>query len=275
MQGSPLSFDTPLPHFQNLTLNTGRFTGQELAVEDFVKLFKALQEKWRTLETAEPLKPPVLFSSQSNTPLKSPILFLDFDGVCWVDHDDVPNEKYLALLKNEELIALINHHFPMLKKHYDFETVKEFLRFSCFQLENMQRIASLCKEFNTRIVVTSNWRKGRTIEHLVNMLDMWGIGQYVIDKTVDGGFSICRSKQIEAWLKANEQRVSSFVILDDQYILNLTKMFLEKFIHCDCKIAFDEETYQKAKSCLQDQCIPANDQNHCLDKPNKERKLSS
>lgn len=274
MLQSPQPSTNPIPTFSTLKLDDTLLTGNETTVDDFKRLLEALKAKLEAPQSVADAKNPSLIFSSNLAPLKSPIIFLDFDGVCWVDDVDVPHQRYREFKKNEELRALITEYEPMLKKHYDFENVGEFLRFVCFDLANMQRIKKLCQEFNSRIVVISNWRRGRTVSHLQKMLDMWDLGQYVIDKTPDGAMFGNRAQQITEWLEGNNEKVSSYVILDDQYFEQLNSRFKEKFIYCVQTQAFTEQSFQQARVCLQAQCAPTKDQS-ALTEPEKLRALCS
>jgi hypothetical protein len=71
----------------------------------------------------------------------------------------------------------------------------------------------LIKETGAKIVVSSMWRTGRTVEELRTLLTEWGVEGEVIDKTpVDHG--VIRGVEIDRWL-AKHPEVTSYVILDD------------------------------------------------------------
>ncbi len=221
-----------------------RFRGSELSDSDFELLLKSLDAK---LKESSPKDDEMYDLSQ--LPDNQLILFLDFDGVCWVDDTDVPNEKLRRLRKDPQLQMLLEtYYWPTLKKYYDCESKDEFLKAACWDPFHMQRIRLLCNEFNARIVVSSSWRHGRSYKHLKNLLSLWGLGEYCVGKTVDG-FG-CRTTHVKTWLRDNP-RFSRFLILDDQYAYNMKSCFPSQFIHCNSEKGFDEETYQKARGSLQ------------------------
>jgi hypothetical protein len=231
-----------------------QFLGENLSVPFFQRLLQGLTEKFREPE----LNLPLLFSNALIDGLKEVphlIIFLDIDGVCWVDNDDVPHEQYIELRDNVQLGNLLRSYYdPLLKQYYDFDHIREFLKTACFNPDHMQRIKQLCEEFDARIVVSSNWRVDRTVGHLQNLFDLWGLGEYVIGKTKDSlFFSNARANEIDQWLKDNKEKVSGFVIVDDQYESSFRSKFPNHFVQCHSHVAFDEKAYNEAKRILQAQ----------------------
>lgn len=242
-----------------------QFTGKEESLEDFRKLFIAVevlyeprvtkQEVTKSEEDTEEIAEavlPVLFSKmaintsdkkETKSESKSPIIFLDIDGVCWVDDDDVPHKKLRRLTSDTQLLQFFKGKMHFLQKHYDSRTIREFLKTTCLDPNHMGRILTLCETFSAKIVVSSNWRHGRTVEHLQKLLDFWGLGQYVIGKTEDGGV---RAKNISNWLAGNGHLVDGYIVLDDQYVSSLRERFGDKFIHCEPKQGFVQETFELA-----------------------------
>lgn len=92
----------------------------------------------------------------------------------------------------------------------------------------MSRLVRLCETTGAKIVVSSTWRHGRTVEDLQALLESKGLPSTirVIGKTPEAAQQIvtgplaelttCRGIQIGAWLGDHEEgQVESFVILDD------------------------------------------------------------
>ncbi len=239
-----------------------RFRGTEETVEDFQLLLTAVAAKFKT-ETAgsavttathavvTPKETPPLDDNQL-------ILFLDFDGVCWVDPMNKTHEKLIRLKSDPKIDALIKEHSSLLTTQYDFRVddqgVHEFLKAACWDSFHMQRIRLLCNEFNARIVVSSSWRNERSVKQLKNLLDLWGLGSYYIGKTADKNFTHCRTNCVRGWIAKNP-KIRKFLILDDQYEQNMKRDFPNHYVKCDPLKGFDEETYLKARKVAQNQTL--------------------
>ncbi|MGD9592440.1 MAG: HAD domain-containing protein [Candidatus Berkiella sp.] len=221
-----------------------RFKGTESTEEDFLALLKNLEAKFKTASQ-------VVTSTPNDELLGKDqlIIFLDVDGVCWVDPLVQEHKRLTALDKFYELSLVIAQYWDLLNENYDFLNQYEFLKTACWDPHHMQRIFLLCKEFNARIVVSSSWRKGRNDLHLKNLLDLWGLGSYYLGKTEEFGFISCRTKEIQLWL-SNNPLVKRFLILEDQYVENMKKMFPLQFVQCEKLVGFDEATYQNARQMI-------------------------
>lgn len=80
------------------------------------------------------------------------------------------------------------------------------------------------------IVVSSNWRKGRSVEQLEQLLRSWGVhGGKILDKTGTSP-SDDRGAEIKKWLEENGP-VESFVVIDDDET-DLVQ-FGERFVQTD------------------------------------------
>ncbi len=223
-----------------------RFTGKEKTLEAFTTLINALIDKFK-----QKAPPTLLLSKPPIENELAPLIFLDFDGVCWPDDSARDNPEVLALSNDKKLYNYLLSQEEFLKKHYD-SNAHEFLRLSCWNPAHIERITTLCEKFKAKIVVTSNWRGGRTVKHLQNLLDLWGLGHYVIDKLPDNrGIYQCRSIQIETWLQRNKHLPGNFVILEDGYVQNMKTQFPEHFVQCFSDIGFDETAFLKASAILE------------------------
>ncbi|MBS0288097.1 MAG: hypothetical protein JSR17_12430 [Proteobacteria bacterium] len=224
-----------------------RFRGTESSLEDFNTLLSAITAKYKITKKAA--------NAITSVPLQNKdqvIIFLDIDGVCWIDPLDKPHERLDTLHSNTRLLELMDKYWALLVEQCDFESKYEFLKVACWDPYHMQRIRLLCQEFNARIVVSSSWRNRRNDKHLREILDLWGLGQYYHGKTDDSGSWSCRTKDIQGWFSKN-LRVSRFLILDDQYEVNMQQLYPLQFVHCDKLKGFDEHAYQKARKVLQEQ----------------------
>lgn len=78
------------------------------------------------------------------------------------------------------------------------------------------------------IVISSSWRKSRSVDDLGNILEKYNIDRHrIIDKTPVNSSGEIRGNQIKAWMEANPdimKQVSHYLILDDDndmtYFLN-------------------------------------------------------
>ncbi len=117
------------------------------------------------------------------------IIFLDFDGVL--------NHQIFFQRTRQETKGQI-----VLARSVDIDP------FSVGQLNN------LIERTGAKVVVSSTWRLGRTVEELQEMLSLKNFQGTIIGITPDfRGEKTVRGNEIEAWRKVN--RHSNYVILDD------------------------------------------------------------
>jgi hypothetical protein len=137
------------------------------------------------------------------------IIFLDIDGV-------LNHQLWFEKINN----AVVAKTVPTGERNYS----RWFDPF-CVELLN-----SLTTDTGAVIVVSSSWRKGRTVKELQELFKAQGITGKVIDKTPvlhfkgpEGySYSVPRGCEIKAWLEINKgilgQKIGSFdkyVIFDD------------------------------------------------------------
>ncbi len=75
----------------------------------------------------------------------------------------------------------------------------------------VQALNRITEETGAKIVVSSSWKHGRTVENLKLLLQQWDVAGEVLDKT-----PVCygeRGTEIRMW--CSEHNVRRFVILDD------------------------------------------------------------
>lgn len=219
-----------------------RFQGNE-SMADFERLLEGLTQQFRNSaeETISPLQE------------GQPVIFLDVDGVCWPHRSLYKTPRLVQLESDSDLNALVTNHLPMIKERYGFFKEWALLATASWDPQMMARIANLCRAFNARIVMSSAWRQERTDEQLKNTLGLWGLGQYYLGKTRDDqSHKDCRTTQVSEWLMRHTN-AKHFIIIDDDYVTNMTQRFPNHFIQCDPIKAFDEEAYERAKGTLQKQ----------------------
>jgi len=82
-------------------------------------------------------------------------------------------------------------------------------------VEHIQVLKWVLDHTDARVVISSTWRKSRTIEELRQLFYNYGLpSRYIIDKTpVIAG--VQRGEEIKTWLESAEPSIESFVVLDD------------------------------------------------------------
>lgn len=85
--------------------------------------------------------------------------------------------------------------------------------------EAIGHLNRVIRETGAKVVVSSTWRKGRTVEELQQILDRNGFVGEVVGKTpslcwADDGRRLWRGDEIQAWLDQHPE-VDSFAIVDD------------------------------------------------------------
>lgn len=121
------------------------------------------------------------------------IIFLDVDGV-------LINRK---VLMEKHTLAKLAALAGSSERFYDRADL------DCVALIN-----TLLEETGAKIVVSSCWRIGRTVEELQTLFTNWGITPgAVIDRTIND-WDWVRGQEIQEWLDRHPD-VTQFVIIDD------------------------------------------------------------
>ena len=113
----------------------------------------------------------------------------------------------------------------------------------------------LIKETDAKVVVTSTWRLGKTVEELQKILEDKGFVGEVIGKTdsLNNGY-VFRGNEILKWMKDNEQLVGyyayyeSYVIFDDDS--DMLYWQKDNFIKIDPWFGLSPNHCYKAKKIL-------------------------
>lgn len=139
------------------------------------------------------------------------IIFLDIDGVLRTQASDLEWSRRLG----------------------------EPIPFSVFDRRFDPAIASRINEVagyaRAKIVVTSTWRTKHDLDQLKRIFREGGISAEVVGKT---GIGSSRGEEIEQWILEN--RVSSYVVIDDQVKDILACIPKERVIKVDPAIGFDD-----------------------------------
>ena len=136
--------------------------------------------------------------------------------------------------------------FYQSKQFQDYKEAKKTLRKSlkAKEIERMEYYASqickerlrwfnkLCEEINAKVVISSTWRMGKTVEQLQEIFDYCGGTFKIISKTDHLGFE--RGIEISKWLKDNikpetygcySSDFHTYAIIDDDSDMLLTQRF--------------------------------------------------
>jgi HAD domain in Swiss Army Knife RNA repair proteins len=125
------------------------------------------------------------------------IIFLDFDGV-------------------------LNHQAFYIKRHGEGKS-NENHPYSEFCPEAVENLNSLIEQTGAKLVISSTWRHGKTVEYLEELLKKVGFKGVVVGKTpVMRNASVFRGNEIHKWMSENKELIGkevheyrNYVILDD------------------------------------------------------------
>lgn len=132
------------------------------------------------------------------------ILFLDFDGVINSAQSATfwHNKRDQSKWENE-----MYRDWPGSLKEYIA------MEFCPIALSNVEEVVRRVPDL--KIVVSSTWRHGETVESLKKILAPARlVSDAVIDVTPHLGWGVARGKEIQLWLDRH-QEVGNFVIVDD------------------------------------------------------------
>lgn len=119
---------------------------------------------------------------------------------------------------------------------------------------------TLVKKTGAKIVVSSSWRLGRTVDELQEILNRNGFDGEVIDKTKDlrmgdDGDCILRGNEILQWMKAHPEIIvapywdyKNYVIFDDDS--DMLYWQRNNFIHTDPYVGLTPTDIHKAEKIL-------------------------
>src|SRR6476620_3382199 len=160
------------------------------------------------------------------------VIFLDIDGV-------LNSEEFFVRKHEEKGAEAVNEE---MRTHWPLSEI-------CPKL--VSNLNKLVEQTDAKIVVSSTWRHGRSIEELQSILDGVGFKGEVVDKTPDLNRKlnrdVDRGEEIEDWLVSN-RGVKSFVILDDDG--DMLDEQLDCFVHTSFKTGLNEECTEKAIQIL-------------------------
>jgi hypothetical protein len=148
------------------------------------------------------------------------VIFLDFDGVV-----NIPYWKY-----NEYGNLQSNYNFPSDGRVNNYQAV--------------QWVCEFCEKYDYKIVISSTWRKNRSLENCTNYLTRCGLRQSVkvigMTPVLSGKH---RGDEITLWLNQHPE-VTDYLIFDDDSDMTI---HTDKLIKCDSIVGFTLREYEQAE----------------------------
>ena len=139
------------------------------------------------------------------------IIFLDIDGV--LNHQQFYKNRY----DEKQHEKTIKKEDGKLIKQSEEDFYAEML-----DPESIENLNELIEKTGAKVVVSSTWRLGETVETLQAILEKRGFVGEIIDTTPRGCGCCQRGNEILSWLKSNEDVIgkpyhefNSYLILDD------------------------------------------------------------
>ena len=94
----------------------------------------------------------------------------------------------------------------------------------------VERLRALCEDFGAEIVISSDWRRGKSVEMLQAYFRIHDLHRYVTDKTGESGAAPhYRAAEVKDYLDAHPE-IERFVIVDDGYGWEFNELFPEQFV---------------------------------------------
>lgn len=181
----------------------------------------------------QPLTSPLVSPSHPHNPMSDRrIIFLDIDGVLQRGSSqnrftqDLPELQRELSERYEDPAYLEMSEYDLGATYYDWDTCA------------VANVVELCEQSGAVIVISSNWRNGKSLRSMQRLFALHELGAYVVGMTPESvpsdpysAYYRSRAEEVAAWLAANED-VESFVIIDDQYEKTFMDAFPNNFVHC-------------------------------------------
>lgn len=162
------------------------------------------------------------------------VIFLDIDGVIM----PLGSHEYLRMDAQTFKALCVKEH-PALAdvSAYDLAAAEWD-----WYPRATKHIRQLVEQTQAKIVITSSWRIARTLHELQLLFSLHGLGDAVLDVTVDTGK---KEEEIQMYLWGYPE-IEQYVVIDD---MDMRRSFHEHFIHVRDKY-FTEENRDAALRIL-------------------------
>ena len=161
---------------------------------------------------------------QHETPRRA-VIFLDIDGVLQSPSSQKRFQHDLEELRRRLADDLDDAAYLDFDK-YDLGAI-------CHDWDGdaVERLRTLCEDFGAEIVVSSDWRRRKSVEILQAYFRIHDLHRYVTDKTGESeGPPHYRAGEVKDYLDAHPE-VGRFVIIDDGYGKEFDELFPEQFVY--------------------------------------------
>jgi len=149
------------------------------------------------------------------------LIFLDIDGVlnCQLHYESLQFKDYKEAKKQ-------------LRKSVKKQLIEELEYYSSqISKERIKLLNALCEETESVVVISSTWRKNKTVDELKTIFSFCGGTFNIIDKTPVTGYE--RGTEISLWLKDNCEKYFNvpyydfyrYAIIDDDSDMLLTQQY--------------------------------------------------
>ena len=161
---------------------------------------------------------------QRETPRRT-VIFLDIDGVLQSPSSQKRFRHDLEELRRRLADELDDAAYLGFDK-YDIGAIRHD-----WDGDAVERLRALCEDFGAEIVVSSDWRRRKSVEMLQGYFRIHDLHRHVTDKTgEDGGPPHYRAGEVKDYLDAHPE-IERFVIIDDGYRREFEELFPEQFVY--------------------------------------------
>ena len=192
---------------------------------------EAMKPRKHDAETAADSEAEPASEAMQNETLGRTTIFLDIDGVLQSPSSQKRFKHDLGELRRRLADDLDDAAYLDFDK-YDLGAI-----YHDWDKGAVERLRVLCEDFGAEIVVSSDWRRGKSVETLQAYFRIHDLHRYVTDKTGEsGGPPHYRAGEVRDYLDAHPG-VERFVIVDDGYKWAFNELFPEQFVNTGATMA--------------------------------------